>query len=159
MLSNLTIRFAEKADIPRIEELLYQVHGVHADGRPDLFIPGMKKYDRSQLEHILADREDRPIFVAIIDGVLTGYCFCIHQEQKAASMVSVTTLYIDDLCVDETCRGHGVGKALYDYTVQYARQNGYYNLTLNVWACNPSAMQFYKKCGLQVQKIGMETVL
>ena len=56
-------------------------------------------------------------------------------------------------------RGRGIGKVLYDYAVEYARENGYYNLTLNVWACNPSAMRFYEKCGLKVQKVGMELVL
>ena len=56
-------------------------------------------------------------------------------------------------------RGRGYGKVLYDYAVEYARVNGYYNLTLNVWACNPSAMRFYEKCGLSVQKVGMELVL
>jgi ribosomal protein S18 acetylase RimI-like enzyme len=74
-------------------------------------------------------------------------------------MQKISTLYIDDLCVDAAMRGHGIGKVLYDYAVDYARGNGYYNLTLNVWACNPSAMRFYEKCGLSVQKIGMELVL
>lgn len=88
-----------------------------------------------------------------------GYCFCIRQVQTAASMQKISTLYIDDLCVDAAMRGKGFGKVLYDHAVEYARINGYYNLTLNVWACNPSAMRFYEKCGLSVQKVGMELVL
>ena len=36
------IRPAVEADIPRLEDLLYQVHALHAEGRPDLFIPGCK---------------------------------------------------------------------------------------------------------------------
>jgi ribosomal protein S18 acetylase RimI-like enzyme len=94
-----------------------------------------------------------------LDGVLVGYCFCVRQVQSAASMQKISTLYIDDLCVDAAMRGRGIGKVLYDYAVEYARENGYYNLTLNVWACNPSAMRFYEKCGLTVQKVGMELVL
>ena len=42
---------------------------------------------------------------------------------------------------------------------EFARKEGCYNVTLNVWSCNPEAMGFYEKCGLQVQKIGMETIL
>ena len=34
-----------------------------------------------------------------------------------------------------------------------------YNVTLNVWSLNESAMKFYEKCGLKSQKIGMETIL
>ena len=158
-MSNITIRPAVEADIPRLEDLLYQVHGLHAEGRPDIFIPGCKKYTAEQLRELLADRVNTPIFAAILDGVLVGYCFCVCQVQSAASMQKISTLYIDDLCVDAAMRGRGIGKVLYDYAVEYARENGYYNLTLNVWACNPSAMRFYEKCGLAVQKVGMELVL
>ena len=158
-MSVLTIRLAGEADIPRLEDLLYQVHGLHAEGRPDIFIPGCKKYTADQLREILADPVNTPVFVAIADGVLVGYCFCIRQVQTAASMQKISTLYIDDLCVDAAMRGKGFGKVLYDHAVEYARMNGYYNLTLNVWACNPSAMRFYEKCGLSVQKVGMELLL
>lgn len=158
-MSVLTIRLAGEADIPRLEDLLYQVHGLHAEGRPDIFIPGCKKYTADQLREILADPVSTPVFVAIADGVLVGYCFCIRQVQTAASMQKITTLYIDDLCVDAAMRGKGFGKVLYDHAVEYARMNGDYNLTLNVWACNPAAMRFYEKCGLSVQKVGMELLL
>ena len=158
-MSDITIRLASEADIPRLEDLLYQVHGLHAEGRPDIFIPGCKKYTADQLKEILADPINTPVFVATADGVLVGYCFCIRQVQSAASMQKISTLYIDDLCVDAAMRGKGFGKILYDHAVEYARENGYYNLTLNVWACNPSAMRFYEKCGLAVQKVGMELVL
>ena len=158
-MSDITIRLASEADIPRLEDLLYQVHGLHAEGRPDIFIPGCKKYTADQLQEILADPVNTPVFVATADGVLVGYCFCIRQVQSAASMQKISTLYIDDLCVDAAMRGKGFGKILYDHAVEYARENGYYNLTLNVWACNPSAMRFYEKCGLAVQKVGMELVL
>ena len=158
-MSDTIIRLALESDIPRLEDLLYQVHGLHAEGRPDIFIPGCKKYTANQLREILADPVNTPVFVAIADGVLVGYCFCIRQVQSAASMQKISTLYIDDLCVDAAMRGKGFGKILYDHAVEYARINGYYNLTLNVWACNPSAMRFYEKCGLSVQKVGMELVL
>lgn len=74
-------------------------------------------------------------------------------------MQSIRTLYIDDLCVDEEKRGRHIGKQLYDYVLQYAREIGCYNVTLNVWECNESARRFYDSCGLQVQKTGMEMIL
>ena len=51
----MNIRRAEEKDILQIEELLYQVHKVHSDKRPDLFIPGSKKYTTNELKEILAD--------------------------------------------------------------------------------------------------------
>ncbi len=69
------------------------------------------------------------------------------------------TLYIDDLCVAEEQRGMHIGKQLYDHVMEFAKEQGCYNITLNVWRCNDNAMKFYEKCGLTPQKIGMEKIL
>jgi ribosomal protein S18 acetylase RimI-like enzyme len=63
------------------------------------------------------------------------------------------------LCIDETLRGKHIGKALYEAAVNLARENGCYNLTLNVWSCNTSAFRFYEKMGLVPQKTYMELIL
>ena len=81
------------------------------------------------------------------------------QQTDSHILTNIRTLYIDDLCVDEACRGQHIGKALYQYVLSYAKEKGCYNVTLNVWACNESAIKFYEKCGLVPQKIGMEKIL
>ena len=68
-------------------------------------------------------------------------------------------MYIDDICVDETVRGQHIGKQIYEYVVRFARENDFYNLTLNVWSCNPGAMEFYQRMGLVPYKVGMELIL
>ena len=153
------IRFAIEKDIPKILDLLLQVCLVHHSGRPDIFKVGTK-YSADELEVILKDKE-RPILVAVDDGDnVMGYCFCIYQQHKDnAVMTDVKTLYIDDLCVDETLRGKHIGKALYQAAVKLAKESGCYNLTLNVWSCNPSALRFYESMGLVPQKICMEKIL
>lgn len=60
---------------------------------------------------------------------------------------------------DEEKRGMHIGKQLYEHVVNFAKEQGCYNVTLNVWSCNKSAMKFYEKCGLLPQKIGMELIL
>lgn len=154
----MIIRKAEKKDIPQIEKLLFQVNNVHAEGRPDLFKKDCKKYISEELEDILQE-DARPIFTAMEGDDLLGYAFCILQKTEENNMQSIRTLYIDDLCVDEEKRGRHIGKQLYDYVLQYAREIGCYNVTLNVWECNESARRFYDSCGLQVQKTGMEMIL
>ena len=74
-------------------------------------------------------------------------------------MTDIKTLYIDDICVDENARGKHIGKTLYEYVLSYAKENDYYNITLNVWTCNPGAMKFYESLGFLPQKIGMEMIL
>ncbi len=154
-----SIRRANKIDIPSIARLLYQVHKVHSDLRPDLFKVGSRKYSDEELEEMMQN-DLRPIFVAEQDGRILGYAFCVHQQYiKDNNRTDVKTLYIDDLCVDELMRGKHVGSSLYEYVLEYARSQGYYNVTLNVWADNADALKFYEKLGLKIQKIGMEIVL
>ena len=156
----MNIRMAEEKDIPRIHELLSQVAMVHHRGRPDLFKCGQRKYTDDQLRDILRDPK-RPIFAAADeDDRLLGYAFCIFQQYVNHNiMTDIKTLYIDDLCVDEACRGQHIGTALYRHVLDFAREQGCYNVTLNVWSCNESAMKFYQKCGLKPQKVGMEVIL
>ena len=91
---------------------------------------------------------------------VVGYCFCIiNQHIDNPVLTDVRTLYIDDLCVDESMRGQHVGKELYEAAVKLARDCGCYNITLNVWSCNPSAMKFYEAMGLMPQKVCMEMIL
>ena len=153
------IRLAVEKDIPKMLDLLSQVCLVHHRGRPDIFKIGTK-YSSQDLKLLLADKE-RPILVAVDENdSVMGYCFCIFQQHNDNSVLTdIKTLYIDDLCVDENLRGKHIGKQLYQAAVKLAKENGCYNLTLNVWSCNPSALRFYESMGLKPQKIGMEMIL
>ena len=156
----MNIRRAEEKDMDRINDLLFQVCLVHHKGRPDLFKYGAKKYTDEQLLAIIQD-DQRPIFVAEdSDQVVQGYAFCIFSQHiDDIILTDIKTLYIDDLCVDETLRGQHIGRQLYEAVLDFARTSGCYNVTLNVWSLNSSAMKFYQSLGLEPQKVGMETIL
>lgn len=156
----MEIRRAKEQDMDGINKLLFQVCLVHHKGRPDLFKYGAKKYTDEQLLAIIQD-DNRPIFTAVDeDGTVLGYAFCIFQQHIGDNVLTdIKTLYIDDLCVDETIRGRHIGSRIYEYVLAYAKETGCYNVTLNVWSCNEPAMKFYQACGLKPQKTGMETIL
>ena len=155
----VTIRRAKFKDIPQLDKLLFEVHKIHSDIRPDLFTVGEKKYTDEELERIIVD-EQKPIFVAEHNGKVKGYAFCIfRQDLESKSVTNIKTLYIDDLCVDEDTRGMHIGTKLYNHVIDFARKSGCYNVTLNVWAGNDGAMKFYERIGFKIQKIGMETIL
>lgn len=157
----MKIRRAKNEDIPRIHELLTQVNNVHANGRPDLFKSGNRKYTDEQLIEIIADADARPIFIAADDNDrVLGYCFgVVEQFINDNNRTDVKTLYIDDLCVDEVCRRRHIAKQLYEHVLNYARTSGFYNVTLNVWECNPGARAFYDSCGMRPLKTYLETIL
>ena len=154
------IRRAEEKDIPRVDALLYQVLAIHAEIRPDIFIPGTKKYSDEELRALFRD-PGHAVFVAEDDsGFVTGYCFCeLQRPPHSDNMTDILTLYIDDLCVDQECRGQHVGRQLYEHALAFAKQAGCYNVTLNVWEGNDSARRFYEKSGFGIQKTCMEIIL
>lgn len=53
----MRIRKAEEKGIPRIMELLRQVLEIHADIRPDIFIPGITKYTVTELAELLKQED------------------------------------------------------------------------------------------------------
>lgn len=155
------IRRAEQRDIPDIMKLLVQVDMVHHNGRPDLFKGPATKYSEAELAEILQN-DKTPVFVCTdeTDTLVLGHAFCIEQQHIGDRVLTdIKTLYIDDICVEETARRQGIASRLYEAVLVYARETGCYNVTLNVWACNPDAQAFYESRGMKPQKIGMETVL
>ncbi len=154
------VRRAIEKDIPKILELLIQVDMVHHLGRPDIFKGPATKYSGEDLKHIL-NNDETPVFVYVDNNdIPLGHAFCIHKQLKSDSVLTdIKTLYIDDICVDSSARGKHIGSRLYNYVIDYARERGFYNVTLNVWTCNIGAMKFYESMGLVPQKIGMEKIL
>lgn len=156
----MDIRRAEEKDIPRIIELLGQVLQIHADIRPDIFIPGTTKYTAGELAELLQN-EEKPIYVAVNEeDECLGYAFCQLKEQPFSNnMVPFRSFFIDDLCVDQRTRGQHVGESLFEYVKEEARRRGCYEVTLNVWAGNTAAEKFYDKMGLRTKERQMEYIL
>lgn len=156
----MQIRRAKEKDMDGINRLLQQVLMVHHNGRPDLFKADVKKYTDEELLQILQD-DTRPVFVGVDEQEkVLGYAFCVFLQHVGDNILTdIRTLYIDDICVDETVRGQHIGRQIYEYVVRFARENDFYNVTLNVWSCNPGAMKFYQSLGLTPYKVGMELIL
>lgn len=157
----MEIRYANEKDADGILKLLVQVNNVHSLNRPDLFLYDKTKYTREELLEMIASRELTPIFVGVdeMQNVL-GYAFCVFQSHvQDNNFPDIVTLYIDDICVDEDNRGQHVATDIYEYVKSFAKEQGCYNVTLNVWDKNDAAIAFYKKCGFQIQKYGMEVIL
>lgn len=152
-----TIRRALPQDLDAVNELLEQVLEIHHRGRPDLFRAEGKKYTDEELLAIFAD-PDTPVFVFDDDGAVLGYIFCVAKSQNSGSLMPLRTLYIDDVCVKADVRGKHIGKALFEHVRAYAKENGFYNITLHVWECNPGAKAFYESMGMTPQYTSMELI-
>lgn len=156
----MKIRNAQPKDSEKIINLLQQVLDLHAKIRPDIFIPGTTKYTPEELTGIL-NNEEKPVYVAVDDNdYVLGYAFCQIKEQPfSTNMIPFKSMFIDDLCVDSTCRGQHIGEQLFDYVKAQAKKIGCYEVTLNVWAGNTGAERFYEKMGMKTKERMMEYIL
>ena len=155
----MEIRFAKPEDVPGILCLLRQVAQVHHLGRPDIFRAGGQKYSASQVLSMISDTTT-PIFVAAEADRVLGYGICMVQVHTQDSVIADhTSLYIDDLCVDQACRGSGIATQLFHAVHRYALEQGFDTVTLNVWCGNNGAMAFYEKMGMSPRNITMELSL
>lgn len=162
-MENLTIRRAETCDIPALLKLLRQVLEVHVAIRPDVFIPCREKYTAEEIEQILLN-EQTPVFIACSEnegcangGAVLGHIFLtIIPPKKSNVMREQKILFVNDLVVDEKCRGLGVGSALLEFAKAFAKKQGCDTLILNVWSGNDAAVSFYEKAGMRVREQRME---
>lgn len=156
----MEIRRAEEKDIKKIKELLSQVLDIHANLRPDIFIPGTTKYTDEELKVKITD-EQKPVYVAADENdEVLGYAFCKIQEPiQSNNMIPLRILYVDDLCIDSTIRGKHIGRQLFEFVKQEAKRLECYEVTLNVWEGNESAKHFYEKMGMKPKKTHMELIL
>ena len=156
----MTIRRAQAKDIQTILVLLGQVLELHATIRPDVFVSGTTKYTEAELENMIRD-DEKPIYVAVDEAdVVLGYAFCqLRQQPFSNNMVPFRSLFIDDLCVDASVRGNGIGKKLFEHVKQEAKRLDCYEVTLNVWRGNDAAERFYEKMGMKTKERQLELIL
>lgn len=155
------IRLAKEEDIPRLQELLGQILIVHHQVRPDIFKSEGSKFTDAELEAVINDL-NRPIFVYEDEnGCILGHIFMVIQDisENDGPQKTHKSLFIDDLCVDKEARGQKIGEKLYQFALDYAKEQGCYNVTLHVWNDNAGALRFYERLGMRPRYTEMETIL
>ena len=151
----INIRPAHQSDSPEIRKLLAQIVQVHYDVRPDIF---RQSYRNESDCTVNPQDADTPVFVAVNEqNHVIGCLWCIIERMRDNSMkINRDWLVIDDICVNEEYRGHGIGRQLVDYAKHLAQEKGLRRIELNVYENNRDAVRFYERIGFQTQKRVME---
>ncbi len=143
-------------EIPRIEdfnkvnELAKQVHELHVNWRPDLFLSVDEVISKEDFEKMIQAKE---IFVAKIEDEIVGYITINIKEKINPSMRYRKQLQIEAICVDEKTRGKGIGTQLLKYVKQYGKEYDCTDIYLTVNEENESAIKMYEEFGFKVKSI------
>lgn len=147
------IELARAADLADVNRLARQVHQMHVDWRPDIYRMPEELFDEEEFQEMIDARE---LFVARMDGLAVGYAVLAIREYDWPSVVARRVMRIDQFCVDEVLRGHGVGTQMMEEIRILAKAFGCTDLQLNVYPQNDAAVSFYQKCGFMIQNINMQ---
>jgi ribosomal protein S18 acetylase RimI-like enzyme len=152
----MNIRFAKENELERVNELRKQVNDLHVAGKPDVFKPGFGPELRDFINVIWNDPTEN-IVVAEDDGFICGFAVINHiTKAESPFMKERDFLDIDEFCVDEDHRRKGVATAMIEFIKNFAKENGFHRIELNMWEFNQSALAFYEAAGFETFRRYME---
>ncbi len=146
----ITIEIPKIEDLKKVNELAKQVHELHVNWRPDLFLSVDEIISKEDFEKMIQDKE---IFVARIEDEIVGYITINIKEKNNPSMRYRKQLQIEAICVDEKNRGKGIGTELLEYVRKFGKENNCTDLYLTVNKENEKAIKVYEEFGFKVKSI------
>ena len=147
------IRLAAEQDYDAVARIMRQVHNMHVDWRPDIYIDidPILPYDM-----YLAHLEEQQVIVAEVAGEVVGLIIYLTRNISGGPMRERKVLYVDSMAVEEQYRGQGIGHKLFDYVLRLCQEQQYDGLELQVNAKNAAARAMYEKYGFTEKSITME---
>lgn len=146
----ITIEIPKLQDFKIINKLAKQVHQIHVEWRPDLFLDVEEVITQEEFEEML---KNKTIVVAKIEDEIVGYMTFSIKEKINHIIRYRKYLAIDAICVDENNRRNGIGTTCLNYAKQIGKENGCTDLFLTVNEENKNAINLYKNFGFQVKSI------
>ena len=146
----VTIEIPIIEDFNKVNKLAKQVHKLHVNWRPDLFLNVDEVISKENFEEMIEAKE---IFIAKIQDKIVGYITFNIKEKNNPSMRYRKQLQIEAICVDEQARGKGIGTQLLKHVKQYGKENDCTDIYLTVNEENKSAIRIYEEFGFKVKSI------
>lgn len=147
------LELARSCDRDAVNALAKQVHAMHIEWRPDLYVMPEVLYPE---ERFFNEVKQRQLYVAKINGTVVGYVLMRIRNVDWPGVVKRRVMLIDEFGVEENCRGQGIGKEMMAELHALARAFGCTDLQLGVYPQNDDAVGFYQKCGFTIRSIEMQ---
>lgn len=137
----IKIRTALAADCPRMMELVREL-AIFEKAPDEVTVT---------LEHFIETGFGKnPVWKALVAEVGSEKIIGLSLYYMRYSTWKGLRLYLEDLIVTETFRGKGIGKLLFDRTVEVSRELGVSGMMWQVLDWNQPAIEFYKKYGVSI---------
>ncbi len=156
----MIIRPIAEKDYSAFDALMRELHRLHSEARPDIYLPAEHIYSEEQFLEMLSE-ENRFMFAAESDNEVVGICvFRIRETgNENPILAKFKTALIEDIFVAEKFRRKGIAKLLFEEAEKTAKEQGASRLELMVWDFNREAMDFYAAEGMTAQRHFLEKML
>jgi ribosomal protein S18 acetylase RimI-like enzyme len=145
MKSNVSIENAEIQDIPALIKLLAILFGIEADFQADV-----AKQTRG-LTLLINAPENGVIKVAKNQvGQVIGM---VSVQLVISTAQGSTSAWVEDMVIEEACRDKGVGKALLEAALIWAKGKGATRAQLLVDTENTAALGYYAHLGWEITQL------
>ncbi len=152
------IRLLEERDYIDLQNLFSQLYCPHFKNRPDSF------------------NDAHPITKDYFEEILTSnckHCYVYEDQEKIVGAILIKEYETDDyvtlkkrklyeiydIVVDREFRRKGIGKKLFEFIKNLAQKNNINSITVEVFAFNNEAIQFYQSIGMTARKVVYESIL
>ena len=147
------LELATAADRSAVNELALQSYMLHVQWRPDIYSEVEEYFTEEEFAQLIRERK---LYAAKLENTVVGFTLLTQHRFDGSGIVPRKVMSVDEFVVHETCRGHGIGKAMMEDIHALARAFRCSDLQLKVYPQNDDAVGFYQKCGFQIQNIGMQ---
>lgn len=152
----MTIRDMKLEDYDAVDTLMQQLHKIHVNGRPDLYVEMEHPYSKEELTEKIYNKEVIALAAEEEDRIV-GLCIVVIRHRSG--MVNMKTAYVDDLVVDQSYQRRGIAKSLFQKAEERAKALGAERMDLTVWSFNENALKFYQSIGMVPQRYILEKPL
>lgn len=143
----MTIRKATQSDVPVLQKLNRDLFLSDNQWNNDLDCDWPYSEEGEAYFRDAVESEKYLSIVAEIDGQIVGYLNGFIK--KPSNIYLGKRAEIDNMCVEATARGSGVGSALADEFKQWAKIHGVERLIVEAFSGNEKAIEFYRKNGFE----------
>lgn len=143
----MIIRNCTADDLDAINAILHQSALLHSEGVPDFFAG----HDLTLSEEAFAGhlKEENTILLCAEndEGTVCGVCHVTLNTRSG--FVQMKNAHIENIAVDESCRGQGIGRALMQEAEARAKAWDAVHLNLLCWDFNDGAYRLYESLGMR----------
>ena len=137
-MSSIVIRKAEAADCPQMLELIKELAVYERE--PTAVTVSMEEFIESGFG-------PSPVWEAFVAASDDGHIVGLSLFYIRYSTWKGRRLYLEDIVVTEHMRGQGIGKLLFEKTLQLCEERNYSGMVWQVLEWNEPAINFYRKYG------------